>query len=305
MNSGGVPYLNQAVAGTGNAEIVLETDHPGQPHQGKVFVAIHAHLHELPYYAGGLCAKLIREGYTGYLVRTTNDEKYGGHTIAQNILSNEQEHLKMAAAMGFKDVADLYYRAHRMNEISPTEIRGRLTLLLRMFKADTVISFHPWGYGEEDTDRQVTGRAVDDACVLAASESDFHEHLEAGFRPQSVTERYYFHTRSGQPFNRLVDIGSYVEAKIDAMVECRSQGGGALGSELRARLARQGKRLPLLGNDDRTANREYVRQFLLDDFRDYGRPHKFSYAERFYYVDRRPPAKTKVDEYVEKNAVGI
>ena len=105
---------------------------------------------------------------------------------------------------------------------------------------------------------------------MAASESDFQEHLEAGFRPQSVFERYYFHTHPDQPFNRVVDIGPHIEKKIDAIVECQSQGGGARGAELRARLAREGKRLPLLGNDDRTANREYVRQFLLDEDRDYG-----------------------------------
>jgi LmbE family N-acetylglucosaminyl deacetylase len=289
-------------AGTG---IVVDKARPGQPHKGKVFVAVHAHLQDLPYYAGGLCAKLIGEGYSGYLVRTTNDEKYGGRTIAQNILSNEQEHLKMAAALGFKDTVDLYYRAHRMNEISPTEIRGRLILLLRMFKADTVISFRPSGPGEEDSDHAATGRAVEDACEMAASDSDFQEHLEAGFGPQSVPERYYFHAHPDQVFNRVVDIGPHVEKKINAIVECQSQGGGARGGELRARLAKEGKRLPLLGSDDRTANREYVRQFLLDEHRDYGRRHNLQYAERFLYVDRRPPAKTKVDEYVARNAVGI
>ncbi len=93
--------------------------------------------------------------------------------------------------------------------------------------------------------------------------------------------------------------------KIDAIVECKSQGGGSLGSELRARLARQGRRLALLGSDDRTADREYVRHFLLDDYREYGKPYNLQWAERFYYVDDRPPARTKVDEYVEKNAVRI
>ena len=296
---------SQAAVRPGNAGVIVEQARPGQPHKGRVFVAVHAHLQDVPYYAGGLCAKLILEGYTGYLVRTTNDEKYGGRTIAQNILSNEREHLKMAAVLGFKDVFDLYYRAHRMNEISPTEIRGRLILLLRMLKADTVISFHPSGLGDQDVDHEATGRALEDACDMAASESDFQEHLEAGFGAQSVIERYYFHTHPDQPFNRVVDIGPHIEKKIDAIVECQSQGGGARGVELRARLAREGKRLPLLGSDDRTANREYVRQFLLDEHRDYGRRHNLQYAERFFYVDRRPPAKTKVDEYVAKNAVGI
>jgi len=285
------------------AKVVVDRPRPGQPYKGRVFVAVHAHLQDVPYYAGGLCARLMLEGYTGYLVRTTNDEKYGGRTIAQNILSNEQEHLRMAKALGFKDTIDLYYRAHRMNEISPVEIRGRLILILRMLKADTVLSFLPTG--EEDSDHHATGRAVEDACDMAASESDFQEHLEAGFGPQSVVERYYFHTHAGQPFNRVVDIGPQVDKKVDAMVECQSQGGGGLGAELRARLAKERKRLPVLGGDDRTANREYVRQFLLDEHQEYGRPYKLSYAERFWYVDRHPPTKTKVDEYVAKNAVGI
>ena len=219
----------------------------------------------MPDYAGGLCAKLMREGYTGYLVRTTNDEKYGGHTIAQNILSNEQEHLKMAAVLGFQDVVDLYYRAHRMDEISPTDIRGRLIFLLRMLKADTVISFHPSGPGEEDADHEATGRAVEDACLLCCQRHRFPGASGSRNPAPAVVERYCFHTRPGQPFNRVVDIGAHIEKKIDAMAECRSQGGGSLGAVLRARLAREGKRLPLLGNDDRTANREYIRQFLLDD----------------------------------------
>lgn len=93
--------------------------------------------------------------------------------------------------------------------------------------------------------------------------------------------------------------------KIDAIVECKSQRGGARGSELRARLARQGRRLPLLGSDDQTANRQYVRHFLLDDYREFGKQYNLQWAERLYYVDERPPARSKVDEYVEKNSVRI
>ena len=286
-------------------KIVVEKDQPGRPHQGKVFVAVHAHLDDVPYFAGGLCVKLMQEGYTGYIVRSSNDEKYGGHTIAENILSNEQEHLKMAAVLGFKDVFDLYYRSRRLNEISPVEIRGRLTFILRALKADTVISFDPAMAGEPDGDHAETGRAVDDACSMCGSGSDFAEHLEAGFPAHPVGERYYFAARPDQRFNRVVDIGRHIEKKIDAIVECKSQGGGSRGSELRARLAKQGRRLPLLGSDDQTANREYVRHFLLDEYREYGKQHNLQWAERFYYVDERPPTRSKVDEYVERNSVRI
>jgi hypothetical protein len=73
---GSIPPVAMARADVG--PVVVEKDQPGQPYKGKVFAAVHAHLDDVPFYAGGLCAKLIREGYTGYLIRTTNDEKRGG-----------------------------------------------------------------------------------------------------------------------------------------------------------------------------------------------------------------------------------
>jgi LmbE family N-acetylglucosaminyl deacetylase len=286
-------------------EVAVEKPLAGRPHSGKVFAAVHAHLDDVPYYAGGLCAKLIQEGYTGYLIRTSNDEKCGGQSTAQNILSNEQEHLKVAAALGFKDTFDFYYQNHEMDAISSLDIRGRLILLFRALKADTVISFNPWGHGEENPDHWVTGRAVEEAAWMADRPNDFHEHGEAGIVPHAVRERYYFYGRPGQAYNRVVDIGAQIEKKIDAIRECRSQGGGNLGSKLRAKLAGEGKRLPVLGNDERTADREYIREFLLDDDREFAKPHGLAFAERFYYIDQRRAARSKVDEYVEKNSVAL
>jgi LmbE family N-acetylglucosaminyl deacetylase len=284
-------------------EITIERDRTGQPHTGRAFVAIHAHLADVPYFAGGLCAKLIAEGYTGYLIRTTNDETSGGKSTAQNILSNETEHTAMAKALGFKDVFELYYLSHRMNEISPVELRGRLVLLLRYLKADTVLSFSPSAEGEPDSDRWITGRAVEEACWTSGSTNDFHEHFEAGFQPHTVRERYLFHARPGQPFNRVVDISSHIGKKVDAIVECRSQGNGNAGSLLRARLAAEGRHLALLGEDDRTADRAYARQFLLEEFRANAQGHGFEYGERFEYIGPPQDRTAAVEDYIRKNAV--
>jgi LmbE family N-acetylglucosaminyl deacetylase len=286
------------------SQTVVEKAVSGQPHKGKVFVAVHAHLDDVPYFAGGLCAKLIDEGYTGYLVRTTNDEHSGGGTRAHNILSNEEEHAAMAAALGFKDVFELYYRNDRMEEISKVDLRGRLLLIYRMVKADTVISFHP-EYAAQPADHLITGRVAAEAASLCAQPAEFWEHGEAGFPARRITERYYCSTSADAPSNRVVDIGPYIEKKIDAIAACKSQGGGNLGSQLRARLSGEGKRLPLLGNDDRTADREYIRHFLLDDYRDFAKTHNLQYAERFYHLDDRPATHTKVDDYVARNAVRI
>ncbi|MBL8212650.1 MAG: PIG-L family deacetylase [Bryobacterales bacterium] len=284
-------------------EVIVEKDQPNQPHKGKVFAAIHAHLDDVPYYAGGLCAKLIHEGYAGYLIRTSNDEKCGGHTTGENILSNETEHTKVAAALGFKDTFDFYYQNHDMNNISTLDLRGRLIFLFRWLKVDTVVTFNPWGHGEENPDHALTGRAVEEAAWMAGMPNDYHEHAEAGILPHPVQERYYFYGRPGQSYNRVVDITSHIDRKIDSIVECRSQGGGNSGSLLRARLAREGKKLDLLGDDDRTADRAYVREFLLDDDREYGRPLGLAFAERFYYIDQRVSAESaKVEAYLAKHA---
>ena len=49
----------------------------GRPHAGKVLAAIQPHSDDIPLFAGGTVAKLIREGYSGCLIRMTNDEKAG------------------------------------------------------------------------------------------------------------------------------------------------------------------------------------------------------------------------------------
>jgi LmbE family N-acetylglucosaminyl deacetylase len=287
-------------------EIIVEKDTPGKPHAGKVFAAIHAHLDDIPYYCAGTCAKLIAEGYTGYIIRTTNDERCGPNSFLGNIKSNEEEHVKMAKALGFAGVFDFYHRNHDMNAISSLELRYRFIFLFRMLKVDTVITFNPWGHGEENPDHWMTARGVEEARWMAGMGNDYPELSEAGLKPHSVLELYFFVGRPGQPFNRVVDIGSHIERKIDAFAECRSQGGGNSGSLLRSRLAKQGKKLPMLGNDDRTADREYIRNFLLGDDERNGKSYGLKYAELFYYIDQRTPAgKSKVEEYIEKNAVKL
>jgi LmbE family N-acetylglucosaminyl deacetylase len=202
---------------TATTHATIEKFVSGQPHRGKVFVAVHAHQDDVPYFAAGLCAKLIGEGYTGYIVRTTNDEHSGGGTNAHNILSTEEEHAKMAATLGFKDVFELYYRTGRMEEISKVDLRGRLMLIYRMLKADTIISFHPDAQPGQHADRLITGRIAAEAASMCVQPAEYWEHVEAGFAARPIGERYYFSTNVESPFNRVVDIAPHIEKKIDAI----------------------------------------------------------------------------------------
>ncbi|MBT4482585.1 MAG: hypothetical protein HOC71_02790 [Candidatus Latescibacteria bacterium] len=316
----GITGPPDTLAAEGIGEVEIERNRRGKPFKGKVFAAVHAHLDDIPYFCAGTCAKLINEGYTGYLIRTSNDEKCGYGTANENIKSNEEEHYKMAEILGFSDVFDFYYRNHRMDGISPVEIRSRLIFLFRHLKVDTVLTFNPWGHGEENPDHWVTGEAVGSAYWMCAVDEDhpyvrdYEEHLEAGIEPHEIGERYYFVGRAGQPYNHVVDVSSYIEQKIDALTACKSQGGGCWGSRLRKKLAKEGKRLPILGNDDETADRAYVKQFMMTSYKRLGEQYGLEYAEAFLHFGGQDTPVTAsasysrrqtVEEYIKKHSVPV
>ena len=61
-------------------------------------------------------------------------------------------------------------------------------------------------------------------------------------------------------------------------------------------------RLRILGSDDETANREYIRQFVLDRDSEIGKKYGLAYGEPYHYIG---PPVAKVDEYVRRNAVRL
>ncbi|MFC1651457.1 PIG-L deacetylase family protein [Candidatus Latescibacterota bacterium] len=291
-------------ANAGN--VIVERDTSGKPHRGKVFAVIQAHMDDVPLYCSGTCTKLIKEGYTGYLVRTSNDDKCSNERTANNILSSERENKKVAETIGFSDVFDLYYDNYRLNGRSPIDISGRLIFILRYIKADMVISINPWGLGEKNPDHWVTARAVEEASWMAGIKNNYGEHILGGIEPHIVSEQYYMTVHPGQPFNRVVDIGSTIEQKIDAITACKSRGTGSLGSMLKSKLSREGKRLPILGDSDDTADRAYVKEFIMPEYSSFDgiRQHGLEYAERFYYLDNRKPDRVlKVEEYIKQHTV--
>lgn len=286
-------------------EVVVEGVTAGQPHRGKVFAAIQPHADDVPLYCGGTVAKLIEEGYTGYLIQTTNDENCGPTpSIGETILSNEREVAELAEILGLKRVFNLGYRNHRMDGDAALELRCRLIFLFRLLKVDTVFTFNPWGHWEENPDHWFTATAVEAARWMAGMDKDYPEQFAAGLEPHLVSERYYWVARRGQPYNRVVDVGSTIETKVAAISVNKSQGpGGSTGSRLKATLAARGLRLPELDGDDETADRQYIRRFVLQPDRELGRPYGLEYAEPFYYFG--PENTPDVDDYVKQHAVPL
>lgn len=285
-----------------SSEVVIERAAEGKPHAGKVLAAIQPHSDDIPLFAAGTVAKLLDEGYTGYLIRVTNDDMAGPGTVGETVLANERDNNEVARVLGMKGVFNLNYSNHQMDGESRLEIRARFIFLFRLLKVDTIVCYDPWGHYEENPDHYVTAQCVEAACWMAGMDKDYPEHFAAGLKPHSVKEKYYF-ARGPQLVNRIVDIGTTIEKKIDVNLVNRAQGpAGDNGARLRARLAKQGLRLPLLGDDDHTANREYIRHFVLARDAELGRRYGLAYAEKFHYIGPEP---SPLEDYIRRHAVPL
>jgi LmbE family N-acetylglucosaminyl deacetylase len=275
------------------AEVSIERATSGSPHRGKVLALITPHLDDGPIFAGGTIAKLLGEGYTGYFIRTSNDEKDSFDlSLGETVLANERDAALMIQTLGLKKVFDLSYRNHRMDDVARTELRGRLIFLFRLLKVDTVFSYDPWGHYEENPDHYVTAQAVEAACWMSGGKLDLPEHFAAGLQPHSVGEKYYF-ARGPQLVNRVVDIGPTLPAKLAAIRSCRTMIDHMV-RDLQTTLADRKLQIPNLAAD-------YVK--IAFERRDAatGAKYGLSHAEEFHYIGPDPA----VERFLSQNAVPL
>jgi LmbE family N-acetylglucosaminyl deacetylase len=303
-----LPPANEKVAsGTGatsyKVDVTIERKQPGKPHKGKMLAAIQPHCDDIPIFAGGAVLKLIDEGYEGILITMSDDSMAGdGSGYGEVVWKNEKDTREVARRLGLKEAIFLNYSNHNMDAWPIIEMRARLVFLFRYFKVDTVFVYDPSGLYERNPDHTVTAKAVEWAAGVCAMKWDYPEFGYAGVNPHPVRERYYF-ARGPQLVNRVVDIKDYIDQKVWVNMANVTQGpAGDTGARLRQRLAAQGKRLPLLGNDDETANRQYTKYFALARDRARGPAYGLEWAEHYHYIG---PDESDEAAYIAQNAVSL
>jgi LmbE family N-acetylglucosaminyl deacetylase len=299
-------YAQEARPHETQRDVFVERAAQGTPHMGKVLLAVQAHSDDIPLMAGGVVAKLVREGYVGYLLRATNDDMGDAPglgttgSIGDHVLGNERDNAEVARVLGLKRAFDLNYSNHCMGNVPLNELICRLIFLIRLLKVDTVVCWDPWAHDEENPDHVQTARGIEAACWMAGRAHDYPEQFAADLKPHAVRDKYYYARRP--EINRIVDVSGVVDQIIDANRANRAKGpAGNHGSRLRAELARRGQRLPLLGDNDVAADRNYIREFILARRRALGRNYGVEYAEAFHYI--AAPGPSAVEQYIQRNAV--
>lgn len=274
--------------------VVIERPADGTPRSGQTLAVVTPHLDDMPFFAAGTVAKLLREGCRGYLIRTSNDEvDSAGMTPGETMLANERDAREVVRVLGLEGIFDLNERNHRMDGIERLDLRARLIFLFRLLRIDVVFSYDPWGHDEENPDHYVTSQAVEAACWMAGGHLDYPEHFAAGLEPHAVREKYYF-SRRRQAVNRVVDIGPTWDDKAASIRACRTMVLHAV-ANLRAELAARGRRAPALEGSDDEAIDAYIRRLSYERDLAIGRRHRLGPAEEFHWIGPESPEPIDAD----------
>jgi LmbE family N-acetylglucosaminyl deacetylase len=194
------------------------------PNNRTVLVIV-AHADDMEFMAGGTVAKMAALGYAIHEIIATNNERgtlesaWGPEFTAEG---RREEARRGAAVLGVRSVEFLGYEDGRLSETPLNELREKCMRAIRRLRADILFTWDPFAPYENHQDH----RAVAWAAMEAASFSHFPlyhpEHQEDGLPPHYVAEQYYF-AKVPKDVNKTVDISDYIERKIEALFEHKSQ----------------------------------------------------------------------------------
>ena len=277
---------------------------------GDVLMIIEPHHddHSWQWGFAGLVSRMIDEGYTGYFVRVSNDEKDGPHGYPHNDMVNLREAQAAVSHLGIDDVISLNWRNDYMDATPLKELRAQLILLIRKLRPDVVMSWDPWGHYDRNPDHRKVARAVAEATWMAGYANILTEHLKLGVRPHRVPHVYFTHRgdygKGHEPNVAVEHEESHVARKAEGLwahrnIYFRPSRARAIRQELRAR----GLTVPELdGLRDAEAIKLIEKWYMYWSSARYGRENGVKFAEVFYYRDEwghLPGLK----EYILENAI--
>lgn len=191
-------------------------------------MGIFAHPDDPEFFCGATFARWAGEGKQIIFVLATSGDKGSNDltiTSEQLITIRETEERAAAACLGVQDVIFLRYPD---GELQPTlDLRRQLTRLIRLKQPDIVVTNDPtvrWydsGYINHPDHRAIGDAVLDAVFPSARDHLTFPElYHDEGLAPHKVKQVYICGTPTP---NVKIDVTDYVETKIRALREHRSQ----------------------------------------------------------------------------------
>lgn len=230
----------------------------------KTAMAVFAHADDVSGKCGGTLAKWAADGWKVILVRVTNDDKdsYNLPTKEATEKANTEEFLRAAEILGASVLEDLGFVTDVLGDVSMVALRERIVYMFRKYQPYAVFSFDPYTPYEPNLDHRRVGQATEEAYWVSNFHLHYPEHLEAGYMPHSVCERWYF-ARSPVDANYAEDITDVFEQKVAAFCAHDKQVRNTL-HQFQLHLKTWGRRVPqidqALVDDPRPLLEQFMRQ---------------------------------------------
>ena len=260
--------------------------------QRKAILVVVAHADDLEYNIGGTVAKLVAEGHDVYRAAVTDSargtfdpemtvEKMADIGIAEAEAAGQVLGLKGNFFLGFPD--------GMLTDVYAAEIREKLMRIVRQLSVDVLFTWDPWASRGDHPDHVVAGRCARWATEFAPFPLVHPEHLtEDKVEPHWVTERYYFAKHPLPQADHAVDIGNFLEVKIEALLKYESQMrlayDGYVAYQRTLGVPPEEWPKPVSADNYHQLMAEAIRR----EAKEFGEPHGIPYAEIFRYVKNEP-----------------
>ncbi|MDP8254505.1 MAG: PIG-L deacetylase family protein [Candidatus Alcyoniella australis] len=229
----------------------------------KTILLLTAHADDCEFFAGGTIAKLIAQGARVVEIIATDNAR-GSFDLDSGTLVSQSRNVEAqnaAKVMGKAEVRFLEYPDGFLGDTPVNELREIYFRAIRELRPDVVFSFDPYEPFEPHPDHRKVAWAASEALAFSNMPLFHPEHREQGLEPHVVPERYFF-AKSPTRSNTVVDIGDFIDKKIEALCAHDSQM-KAMIDDLKMSLLATGRFaqvLPLLDRDNyRPALETFIR----------------------------------------------
>ncbi len=186
-------------------------------------LALVPHPDDAEIYAGGLLAKLASEGATVHIVVAT-DGRCGSflEDSAELVELRSEEMRRAAAALGAQPPTLLGFPDMGLDALPAGVLRERFVHAIRLRCPDVVVAQDPYALYEPHPDHRAVAWAATEAINAAGLPLIYPQHMADGLAPHVATEKYFYGDTLPSA-NKIVDITPWMDVKLAAVAEHRSQ----------------------------------------------------------------------------------
>jgi LmbE family N-acetylglucosaminyl deacetylase len=204
------------------------TSEPGARPSGERVLVVLAHPDDPEFYCGGTVARWGAEGREIWYCLLTRGDKGADDSSADPEAMARTRETEQRAAARILGVREVIFLSHPDGYLVPDlALRKEVAAVVRRARPDIVVTCDPTNFFPSSTyinhpDHRAAGQATLDAVFPAAGSGMFFPELEReeGLKPHKVRQVYV--AGAVHP-NTAVDVTAYVERKISALREHKSQ----------------------------------------------------------------------------------